>query len=148
MLQTLLAQTFNLKFSRETRDLPIYNLVVAPSGSRLTPTPSSPPPPVAPSGKPMISVRVGITNGNLEFAAKGGSSAVLAALLSEQLHRKIVDKTGLAGQYDIDFHLPQGQSAAQDFSAALEDQLGLRLEPAQAPVDVLVVQQVEKPAEN
>jgi len=148
MLQTLLAQKFNLKFSRETRDLPIYNLVVAPSGSRLTPTPSSPPPPVAPSGKPMISVRVGITNGNLEFAAKGGSSAVLAALLSEQLHRKIVDKTGLAGQYDIDFHLPQGQSAAQDFSAALEDQLGLRLEPAQAPVDVLVVQQVEKPAEN
>ncbi len=148
MLQTLLAQRFNLKLSRETRDLPVYDLVVAPSGAKLIPTPSSPPLPVGPGGKPMVNFRVGMTNGNLEFTAKGGSSAVLAALLSEQLHRKVVDKTGLAGQYDIEFHLPQGQSAAQDFSAALEDQLGLRLEPAQAPVDVLVVQQVEKPAEN
>jgi uncharacterized protein (TIGR03435 family) len=54
----------------------------------------------------------------------------------------------LKGLYDIDFHVPQGQTSAEDISAALEDQLGLRLQPAQAPVDVLVIEQIDKPAEN
>ena len=96
----------------------------------------------------MISVRVEGHNGSLEFSAKDASPAVLSALLSQNLNRKVVDKTGLTGLYDINFHVPQGQTSAEDISAALEDQLGLRLEPEQAPVDVLVIEQIEKPAEN
>lgn len=148
MLQTLLAEKFNLKVVRETRDLPVYNLVVASTGAKLTATPSSPAPAVGPNGHSMINVRVGMNSGTPQFSLKNGSTAVLAGLLSQQLHRQTVDKTGLTGQYDIELRLPQGPGSADDFSAALEDQLGLRLEPAQGPVGVLVVQQAEKPAEN
>jgi len=147
-VQALLADKFNLKFRRETRDLPVYDLVVASPGAKLTPTPSSPPPEVTPNGHAMIHVRVEGHNGTLEFSAKDASPAVLAALLSENLNRRIVDKTGLTGLYDIELHMPQGQNSAEDFSAALEDQLGLKLEPAQAPVDVLVIDQIEKPAQD
>jgi uncharacterized protein (TIGR03435 family) len=147
-VQALLADKFNLKFRRETRDLPVYDLVVASTGAKLTATSLSPTPRVVPDGHAMINVRVEGHDGALDFSAKDASPAVLGALLSENLNRRIVDKTGLKGLYDIDFHVPQGQTSAEDISAALEDQLGLRLQPAQAPVDVLVIEQIDKPAEN
>jgi len=147
-VQALLADKFSLKFRHETRDLPVYDLVVASTGAKLTATSSSPAPPVTPSGHAMIHVRVEGHDGTLEFSAKDASPAVLGALLSENLDRRVVDKTGLTGLYDIDLHVPQGQTSAEDISAALEDQLGLKLERAQAPVDVLVIEQIDKPAEN
>jgi bla regulator protein BlaR1 len=151
-VQALLADKFNLKFRRETRDLPVYDLVVASTGAKLTATSLSPTPRVVPDGHAMIhamiNVRVEGHNGALEFSAKDASPAVLGALLSENLNRRVVNKTGLTGLYDIDFHVPQGQTSAEDISVALEDQLGLRLEPAQAPVDVLVIEQIDKPAAN
>jgi uncharacterized protein (TIGR03435 family) len=147
-VQALLADKFNLKVRRESRDLPVYDLVVASTGAKLTATPSSPLARITPDGHAMINFRVEGHDGALEVTAKNASPAVLAALLSENLNHKIVDKTGLTGQYDINLHTPQGQSSAEDFSAALEDQLGLKLEPAQAPVVVLVIEQIDKPTEN
>jgi len=147
-VQALLADKFNLKVRRESRDLPVYDLVVASTGAKLTATPSSPLARITPDGHAMINFRVEGHDGALEVTAKNASPAVLAALLSENLNHKIVDKTGLTGQYDIDFHVPQGQTSADDISAALEDQLGLKLEPAQAPVVVLVIEQIDKPTEN
>jgi uncharacterized protein (TIGR03435 family) len=57
-----------------------------------------------------------------------------------------MDKTGLTGMYDVDIHWPQGQDGADAIGAALEEQVGLKLVPDQAPLAVLVVNQVEKPA--
>jgi uncharacterized protein (TIGR03435 family) len=148
MLQAFLAQRFHLQLSRQSKDLPIYELVVAGSGARLTPTPSSPPPPVAPSGKSMISIRVANDNGNADFKLSNASTLVLADLLSRQIHRHIVDKTGIIGQYDISIHWPQSPDPGDAVATALEDQLGLTLRASQGPVPVLTVNQVEKPSEE
>jgi bla regulator protein BlaR1 len=146
MLQKLLAERFNLRLNHESREMPVYNLVVAESGSKLTRTPSSPSSPVAPSGKAMISVRSGMREGNHELMFTNTSPAVFADLLSQQMGRKILDKTGLTGQFDITFEWGKGESEPDQIAAALEQQLGLKIEPDQAPVEVLVIDQVEKPA--
>jgi bla regulator protein blaR1 len=145
MLQKLLADRFNLRLSHESRDLPVYNLVVADTGSKLTPTPSSPQPPVALSGKSMITVHSGMRSGNHELMFTNTSPAVFADLLSQQLGRKVLDETGLTGQFDITLQWGNGESEPDQISAALENQLGLKLESDQAPVDVLVIDQVERP---
>jgi uncharacterized protein (TIGR03435 family) len=148
MMQTLLAQRFHLQLSRQSKDLPIYELVVAGGGAHLTPTPSSPPPPVAPSGKAMISVRVASNKGNADFKLSDASTLVLADLLSRQIHRQVVDKTGISGQYDISIHWPQSPDPGDAVATALEDQLGLSLRASQGPVPVLAVNQVEKLSEE
>jgi uncharacterized protein (TIGR03435 family) len=149
MLQTFLAQRFHLQLSRQSKDLPIYDLVVAGSGARLTPTPSSPPPPVAPSGRAMISIRVANDDsGNADFKLSNASTLVLADLLSRQVHRQIVDKTAITGQYDISIHWPQSPDPGDAVAAALEDQLGLTLRASQGPVPVLTVNQVEMPSDE
>jgi len=73
------------------------------------------------------------------------SPAVFADLLSQQLGRKVLDETGLTGQFDITLQWGNGESEPDQISAALENQLGLKLESDQAPVDVLVIDQVERP---
>jgi bla regulator protein BlaR1 len=148
MLQTLLAQRFHLQLSRQSKDLPIYELVVAGGGAHLTPTPSSPPPPNAPSGKAMVSVRASSKDGNADFKLTNASTLVLADLLSRQIHRQIVDKTGITGQYDIAIHWPQSPDLGDAVATAIEDQLGLSLRAAQGPVPVLTVNQVERPSEE
>ena len=149
MLQTFLAQRFHLQLSRQSKDLPIYELAVAGSGARLTPTPSSPPPPVAPNGRAMISIRVANDDsGNADFKLTNASTLGLADLLSRQIHRHIVDKTGITGQYDISIHWPQSPDPGDAVANALEDQLGLTLRASQGPVPVLTVNQVEKPSDE
>jgi uncharacterized protein (TIGR03435 family) len=145
MLQKLLAERFNLRLNHESREMPVYNLVVSDSGAKLTPTPSSPPPPETPGGKSMISVHSGMRNGNHELMFTNTSPAVFADLLSQQIGRKVLDKTGLTGQFDISLEWRKGESEPDQMSAALEEQLGLKIEPDQAPVDVLVIDQVERP---
>lgn len=146
MLQTLLAERFNLKLSHESRDLPVYNLVVADTGSKLTPALSSPAPPVAPSGRPTVTVRSAVRNGDHEFALTNAAPAVFADLLSQKLGRQVVDKTGLKGQFDITIQWAKGETEPDSISSAMEEQLGLKIEPDQGPVEVLVVEQIEKPA--
>jgi uncharacterized protein (TIGR03435 family) len=65
----------------------------------------------------------------------------------------IVDKTGLKGKYDIDLtwsreEIPGSADNAPSIFAALEEQLGLKLEPARAPVDTIRVEHIERPSEN
>ena len=79
--------------------------------------------------------------------------------LSRQLHRTILDETGLSGAYDFALQLPDGippgidnpappQSYEPAVSSAIEQQLGLKLEPRKASMEVLVIDHIEKPAEN
>jgi uncharacterized protein (TIGR03435 family) len=81
--------------------------------------------------------------------------------LSEQLGRGVIDKTGLANHYDVTLQWPasaEGQQATESSSAAessremilaaVADQLGLKLEPHEVPMEILVIDHVERPSQN
>jgi bla regulator protein blaR1 len=142
MLKALLADRFHLQLKHESRDQPVYDLVVGTSGAKLTESKSTP---TAPNGEAIISVRQRISNGTGEFTMNGPVGA-LAGFLSRQLSREVVDKTGLKGTYAIALQWTSSQSATDSISAALQEQLGLQLESKQGPVETLTIEQVAKPS--
>jgi uncharacterized protein (TIGR03435 family) len=158
MTQSLLADRFRLKIHRETRELPVYELVLAKNGSRLPAAKEGgcllPDPnrelPAAGDPPPHICGTAMIERGRLDAFAR--SMAALANDLSNLLGRAVVDKTGLAGGFDIhlEFAPEEGlaDSALPSIFTALEEQLGLKLDSAKGPVEVLVVDHVEKPSAN
>jgi uncharacterized protein (TIGR03435 family) len=140
MLQEALADRFKLRVHNETREGPVYELIVAKSGFKLKDAPESERPRGYSWGNGRIQVHKGPI-GRLEFA------------LSDFLGRTVVDKTGLTGTYDIDLKwTPDDQQGTPDAGptlfTALEEQLGLKLIPAKGPVDAFVVDHVERPTEN
>lgn len=156
MEQSLLAERFKLKVHFETRELPAYALVVAKGGPKLTlANPSLPH-----NGNPRTS------NGqNQKLRATDITVENLAQLLQwepEPGGRVVVDKTGLTGSYDITLDWTRdpawtrdsstGASASQDVGpslfTALEEELGLKLVAAKEPVEVVVIDQIEKPTED
>jgi uncharacterized protein (TIGR03435 family) len=148
MVQALLTERFKLAIHTETRELPIYALVVAKGGAKLGPTQES-------------GSSVSTSNGRMEVQGVN-SVAILAEELSKIVGRDVVDKTGIAGRYDLklkwapdDRVAPNADasgSAAADSGpsiyTALEEQLGLKLEPAKGPVQVLVIDHIEMPSAN
>jgi bla regulator protein blaR1 len=142
MLKALLADRFHLQLKHESRDMPVYDLMVTASGAKLTEATSTP---TAPNGEAIISVRQRISNGTGEFTMNGPVGA-LAGFLSQQLSREVVDKTGLKGTYTIALQWKSNQSATDSISAALQEQLGLQLESKQGPVETLTIEQVAKPS--
>ena len=144
MVLPLLTERFQLKTHMETRPGPIYELVVAKGGSKL---------------KPSANKECGVSfnsNGNSStITAKCQPMASLAKTLFAQLHRPVVDKTALTGNYDLTLQwTPDGAPASTDDNAppsiytAVQEQLGLKLQPAKAPVEVLVVDHAAMPTEN
>jgi uncharacterized protein (TIGR03435 family) len=158
MLQSLLADRFKLAVHPETKEGSIYELDFAKGGSKLHEfTPSDTSQAVtSPDGRPVPRTRMVIGSGQLSGKAIPISS--LVEMLSNQLHRPVVDKTGLTGKYDIDLHwTPDSLSASQappadasgpDIFTALQEQLGLKLNPAKAPVETLIIDHIEPPSEN
>jgi len=149
MMQALLADRFQLKFHRETREFPIFGLVVAKGGPKLTPA--------SETGNDGTRVRNGL------LTITNGTVANLASTLTNMLGRRVLDKTGLSGRYDIalkwtpDFgqapplrpDAPPADPNGPSIFTAVQDQLGLRLESTKGPLDVLVIDKVLKtPTEN
>jgi uncharacterized protein (TIGR03435 family) len=167
MLQALLEDRFQMKLHRETRELPVYELTVGKPGKLQTSAQGScviysadapPLPPPAPSQSlpAYCGLRLGVDGTNRTLEGKGVSLAVLASSLSRtynsQLGRNVIDATGLPGVFDI--HL---KWAIDDLSTAggeagiftaLQEQLGLKLRATKGPVEVLVVDHIEKPSPN
>jgi uncharacterized protein (TIGR03435 family) len=153
MVQSLLAGRFHLSFHRARRDIPVYALGVAKKGPKLKE-----------SGAPESFVRfISQRRPVLQLAVIKGTIAQLAELLSMYSvsfridgppGRPIVDRTGLTGQYDFtltwipDDQIPPPGSDVLTLSSALQEQLGLRLEPANAPIETLVIDHAEKPDAN
>jgi uncharacterized protein (TIGR03435 family) len=141
MLRPLLADRFKLKIHHETKTLPIYALVVAKSGFKLKQSQEA-------------EARHGMmTNwGRIQIRAGSIGDRFIVGL-SNFTGRIVIDKTGLTGWYDIDLkwtsngELAKGASGPTLFTA-LEEQMGLKLIPEKAPVDVLVVDHIERPSEN
>lgn len=143
MIQSLLADRFGLKIHREQRVLPIYELVVTKSGSKLTPAKSG---------------GLTINHWDNRYSAQGITMPMVAQDLARDAGRVIIDKTGLTGRFDVDIRWqpddePPAQLNGQDAGlpslfTALQEQLGLRLEPAKGPVEVLVIDAVHEPTAN
>lgn len=177
MMQALLRERFHLKMHVETRELPIYALEVAKGGPKFQPTaPPAPEPATEPESgtqppdqvthrpsRPTSTIRISPTKA--EMSVSGGTMKQLAMMLTvqgEAGNRVIFDRTGLTGKYD--WHLewtPEGMGMAQkgddgsppDSDApglftALQEQLGLKLEPQKGPVQVVVIDHLEPPTPN
>src|SRR5688572_17044864 len=162
MLQNLLADRFKLVARREMREMPIYALVLARSDGRLGPQlrrsdvdcaavaeaarAGGAPPTPPPGPGPFCGTRANNTGGMAQVAAHGIPLSSLVRNLSGMAGRFVVDKTGLTGAFELElkFALDQGAAAAAptdlpSLFAALEEQLGLKLEPQRGPVQVLVI---------
>jgi uncharacterized protein (TIGR03435 family) len=141
MLQSLLEARFKLAIRRETRVEPIYELVVAKAGPRLKD-----------SAGPDANGRQGFFGPPGHWVATNQPAASLTGPLSRQLGRLVRDKTGLSGRYNFTLTYSPAlmQQAGGDPNApsvftALEEQLGLKLESARGPVEILVVDSAQKP---
>ncbi len=176
MLQGLLADRFKLTVAREIKDLPIYALVVAKNGPKFHESTYQPPetspdttprPGEAPAGK-----RQGVwMNGRGELTQTDADMKLFADVLSRFVGRPVIDKTGLTGKYDFSLKWtpdeaqsatapggkgpgmdgaspPPPESSGPSIFTAVQEQLGLKLEPQKSPMEVFVIQHVERPSEN
>jgi uncharacterized protein (TIGR03435 family) len=164
MLRALLAERFKLAVHRETRELPIFELVLARGDGQLGPqlrrsaadcnakaanAADGSRPPDAPGGRPQCGSR----GGPGTMIAGGMPVSAFPDFLAGFVQRTVVDRTGLTGLWDVDLTFAPDVvpgAASQDTSrpslfTALQEQLGLRLEPATGPVEVLVIDRVERP---
>jgi uncharacterized protein (TIGR03435 family) len=139
MMQSLLADRFALKAHHESRERPVYDLVLAKGGSKLKETPSS------------VGSAYSVSNGQL--TGHGISIESLTFSITNLVGRVIVDKTGLTGRYDMTLNWTPDEEAGTSTTGpsiftALEEQLGLKLVSAKGPVDTIVIDHVEKPSQN
>jgi uncharacterized protein (TIGR03435 family) len=144
-MQAVLRDRFGLVLRAETHELPIYVLTQAKGGHKLLPHDSSKPGPSIGS------------NGRGQIAAVGVTVELLASQLSSQLQRPVRDESHLDGEYDFTLNWtpdpePATPSANNELGpsifSAISDQLGLRLESAKGPVQVYVVEKIDRPSEN
>jgi len=151
MLQALLADRFKLAVHRETKDLPGYALVIAQNGPKLREAKSAEAKPGTTPG-PGERSSMGIELGQFSFQRM--PIAALAEYLSDRLGCVVLDRTGLKGNYSFTLQWKPADNPhmfdASDPSlfALIQEQLGLKLEPAKNPVEVLVIDHIEKPSLN
>jgi len=156
MFQKLLADRFQLKFHKEKKELSVYAITVAKTGSKLVKSEADP------NGLPGLGFR-GLGN----LVVRNANMSDFAGLMqSAVLDRPVVDQTGLTGKYDFtldwkpdEFQFrtfgpqpppPSSETADSrpDLTTAIQQQLGLKIEAAKVAVDVFVIDKVEKPSEN
>ena len=167
--RTLLAERFKLKVHRETRQLDIYALVMARTGGGPGPalkpaTDACTPeaiaarrgaPPPAPGTGPVCGMQ--ILPGRVRFG--GFPLSLFANLISNQVGRAVVDRTGLAGNWDFEMtytpppsqgppppgaSLPPADPDAPDLFTAVREQLGLKFDAIKGPIEVVVIDGVEQ----
>lgn len=161
MIQALLADRFQLKASLQNRERPVYALVVAKGGPKLKEVEVSPFPPPGTPAPPGAHLPQLHPTGHDQFTASAWPMNMMTDWLSyfsELDNRIVIDETGLKGNYDWVLNgvsqQPQGADGAPpdetpiSIFTALQEQLGLKLEPRKAPVPVLVIDHVEKPSPN
>jgi uncharacterized protein (TIGR03435 family) len=145
MVQRLLAERFGMKAHRESREIPVYVLVVGKNGPKLetAKTPAEP-------GHRGINISKGV------MTAREGTMEDFADVLTTNLDRPVLDRTNLEGRYDFTLTWDPPVAAANGpswspigaslFMAIRE--LGLRLDPQKAPVDMLVIDSIGHPTDN
>jgi uncharacterized protein (TIGR03435 family) len=167
MLRDLLATRFKMTVHRESKELPIYALLAGKTGPKIKPKAdgtetgeeqvASMQKDEGKDGFPVLALPASglvmeTRNGRARITAKDVPIEKLADLLSGQAGRPVFDKTGLGGDYSFVLYFTTEGAAPGDepfLFAALQEQLGLKLEARKGPVEVLVVDHAEKvPTEN
>jgi bla regulator protein BlaR1 len=148
MFQALLSDRFKLKFHREIRELPVYALVIPGNGSKIQ---LAKPGDTYPNGLKCAGGPCGagviLSPESGKLVGQGVTIATLAKDLADySVHRAVLDKTGLTDKYDFTLQWTPEESQPAIF-AAIEEQLGLKLELQRAAMDVLVIDHAEKPSE-
>ncbi len=150
-VQALLAERFQLVLHRTTKELPMFALVVGKNGPKLSETKQS--------------QSELLTNGHHLTCQKVSMATFAKVFLQGQMGRSVQDRTGLTGEFDftLDWVPDEGQRRAPgeeaggtsspggdgpSFFTALQEQLGLKLEPEKGPVEILVVDGAERASEN
>lgn len=140
MLQTLLVDRFKLKFHREDKDMPGFEMVVAKNGPKLQEAKGDEVRiSFGGSSKPNAAEPTSLT-------ARKYSMPMLANLVSQIAPGPVIDKTGLQGAYD--FKLSWDESAGPSLFTAFQEQFGLRIESQKVPVSQFVIESAQKPTEN
>jgi uncharacterized protein (TIGR03435 family) len=171
-VQALLADRFQLKIHRETKELPVYALVVGKNGPKVKQNTGA----NEGLGKGMMRMSPG------QLVGQQVGIAILVQSLAQMLGRPVVDQTGIKGTYDFELNFTPDQGKAVAFGGpgdgapppplppgagpglikeppppdpngptiftALQEQLGLKLESQKGPVEIIVIDHVEKPSEN
>jgi uncharacterized protein (TIGR03435 family) len=176
MLQTLLADRFRLTLRRETRNLPLYDLTVKKSGLKLTPPTDTKcvsfPPGSTPQYVPGTSdcgyAPLLLSSSGLQMEGRRLHMSDLVRQLASALGEPVLDKTGFTGEFDVDLNYTDedvmkspGSASPEDAGGrqllagpnlsivfAAMDQLGLKLQSARGPVEVLIVEHAERPTPN
>jgi len=166
MMRTLLEDRFGLKIHTEIRELPVYALTAARGGGKLTP--SKPGSCVAVDMKSVLKAPPGpnycgrfeMKRGTVRIAdAKGMTVAEFAArVFRDTLDRPVIDRTSIGGLFDIHLEFSGlensaapgavADNTAPSVFTAVQEQLGLKLSPDKGPVEVLVIDHVQKPSAN
>ena len=172
MIRSLLVDRFALKTHEETKELPVFALVIAKGGLKLheaKPGDTYPNGLKGPDGQ-HGGANMMMFNASGQITAQGVPVSDLTRLLSQQTGRTVIDKTGLTGTYDFTLQLPprkgpmpappapgSGPAAGGDESSddsgpsiftALQEQLGLKLESQKAPLPLIVIDHIEQPSPN
>ena len=171
MVQSLLADRFKLKLRQESKEHPVYALVVAKNGPKLHEAKTGDTYPNGMKGPDGVGHAGMMNMGPGQLTGQGIPMESLARLLSQQLGRTVMDQTGIKGNYDFALQwtpdqsqaaMPMGpeggkpgtdnapppESSGPSIFAAIQEQLGLKLESRKGPVEFLVIDHVEKPSEN
>jgi uncharacterized protein (TIGR03435 family) len=159
MIQSLLADRFKLTFHRDRKELSVFALSVGKTGSKLKVADESS------AASHTLNFHPGAKGGLILTIRYATINEIGQALQQTMLDRPIADQTGLRGKYEFDVTFmpddsmmggiasklpppPAGAEMPPSLFTAFQDQLGLKLEPTKAPVEVLVVDHVEKPSED
>jgi uncharacterized protein (TIGR03435 family) len=163
-LQSLLADRFSLAIHRETKEMPVYELVVAKGGPKLTPAPAD-------EGKePRVRRGEGYGEGMRmrpgQFEGFSATLSMLAQSLTDATSHKVIDKTGITGKYNFKLDwmpepgqmapppgpeneaLPPPDPSGPSIFTAVEEQLGLKLQATKGAVEMIVIDRAEKPSAN
>lgn len=168
MLQVLLSDRFKLASHRETNEMPVYELAIAKSGPKIRPGE------VLPEGREFGIGSTSYADGNRKISTRGAKIDSLAEILGGQVHRVVLNKTGLTERYaftlvyfeDPNRAAPPGGendegrepaalppaslpgATGRSLFDAIQEQLGLKLVPAKGPVEIIVIDHIERPSPN
>jgi uncharacterized protein (TIGR03435 family) len=148
MLRALLTDRFKLAFHRESKTVPVYELVAGKSGPKLTPVDEKLPTPF----ELYSNFSIAINAAGVAELRGAGTLGQLSDFLRRVAERPVIDRTGIAGSFEfrllcaIDGY-PGFETSPTVFDA-VQSQLGLKLEPRTGKIEITVVDRAEKPAEN